>query len=271
MLLRDLQPVDARPLLVDERRDFLALLIGLSDEEWLVPTECGRWRVKDVALHVLDDDLGWLSRERDNDVSGLLTMDGDYRDFVRSLDSKNARWVVGASGLSRRVVIDLLAWSGRQVEDFYAESDLSDDSNVIWASSGAVPRWFDLSRDFTERWVHQQHIRDAVSRPGDHGRFLPAVLRTLVWAFPHQFTAPAHTGTTVRVDLDAGGVWTLTRRSEGWDLDEGSPNAPAAAVDLSDSAGWRLLTGLPVAAPELAASGRRDLIEAALMVRGIIV
>jgi hypothetical protein len=42
-------------------------------------------------------------------------------------------------------------------------------------------------------------------------------------------------------------------------------------VDLSDSAGWRLLTGLPVAAPGLAASGRRDLIEAALMVRGIIV
>jgi uncharacterized protein (TIGR03083 family) len=271
MLLRDLPVVDTRPQLVEERRDLLALLEGLSDEQWLLPTECGHWRVKDVALHVLDDDLGWLSRGRDDDPSGLLPMDMDYRDFVRSLDAKNERWVVGASGLSRRVVTDLLAWSGRQVADFYADLDLGGDSHVIWAANGNVPRWFDLSRDFTERWVHQQQIRDAVSRPGDHARFLPTVLRTFVWAFPHQFTAPADAGITVRVNLGVGGIWTLTRTVQGWDLDEGSPEEPAAAIDLSDTAGWRLLTGRTVATTELATSGRRDLIDAALMVRGIIV
>jgi hypothetical protein len=170
-LLRDLPVVDTRPQLVEERRDLLALLVSLSDEQWVTPTECGQWRVKDVALHLLDDDLGWLSRGRDKDLSGLLTMDGDYRDFVRSLDAKNERWVVGATGLSRRVVTDLLAWSGQQIEDSFAHLDLGGDGHVVWAATGDVPRWFDLSRDFTERWVHQQHIRDAVARPGDHGRF----------------------------------------------------------------------------------------------------
>lgn len=32
--------------------------------------------VKEVALHLLDDDLGWLSRGRDGDMTGLLSAEG---------------------------------------------------------------------------------------------------------------------------------------------------------------------------------------------------
>jgi hypothetical protein len=52
--------------------------------------------VKDVLLHLLDDDLGWLSRGRDADLDGLIPMDGDYRDFVAALNQKvwvsETRW-----------------------------------------------------------------------------------------------------------------------------------------------------------------------------------
>ncbi len=127
-------------------------------------------------MHLLDDDLGCLSRGRDGDLSELLSTDGDYRDFVRALDAKNDRWVVAADGLSRRMVLDLLRWSGHQVDEYYASLDLAVPSGVIWASKGSVPRWFDMCRDLTERWVHQQHIRDAIGKPGEHHRFLPDVL-----------------------------------------------------------------------------------------------
>jgi uncharacterized damage-inducible protein DinB len=98
MRIGDLPASDPRALMADERDDLLSLLVDLSADEWLAPTEAGRWRVKDVALHLLDDDLGWLSRGRDGDWSGLLPTVGDYRSFVQSLDDKNERWVVGSGG-----------------------------------------------------------------------------------------------------------------------------------------------------------------------------
>ena len=40
--------------------------------EWQTTTACPGWTVKDIALHLLDDELAWLSRGRDGDLSGLI-------------------------------------------------------------------------------------------------------------------------------------------------------------------------------------------------------
>lgn len=56
--LADLPVHDPRESISSERNDLLVLLEDLSDSDWLAPTEAGHWRVKDVALHLLDDDLG---------------------------------------------------------------------------------------------------------------------------------------------------------------------------------------------------------------------
>lgn len=270
MELSDLPTQDVRPTIAVEREELLAVLGSLTADEWLSATEIGHWRVKDVALHLLDDDLGWLSRGRDGDLSGLLPTDGDYREFVRSLDAKNERWVVGAVGLSRRVVVDLLRWSGEQVNAYYASIDLDGPSGVIWASGSSVPRWFDLCRDLTERWVHQQHIRDAVGQPGSHDRYLADVLRTFVWAFPHQYTAEAPEDSVVQIDLGAGGTWHLRREDARWVLEAGAGERPTATIAVPESMAWRLLTGLDVPDEAITTSGPGDLVRPLLEVRGII-
>jgi uncharacterized protein (TIGR03083 family) len=270
--LADVPVRDVRPLLTEERADFLALLASFGDVDWAEPTEAGRWTVKDVALHLLDDELGWLSRGRDNDMSGLLDDAGDYRQFVAALDAKNQRWVDGASGLSHRVLKDLLEWSGRQVDQYCASLDLREPSRVIWAGADPVPLWFDLAREFTERWVHQQQIRDAVGLPGSHDRFLPDVLRTFVWAFPSQYRPEAAPGTTVQLDFGhTGGAWMLTREDGRWVLDEGNARLPAASLQMAPQLAWRQLTGLPVSAGQYAAEGDDSLVGPLLAVRGIIV
>jgi hypothetical protein len=267
----DLPVRDPRPSLAAERADLLDLLAGLGEEEWSAPTESGHWRVKDVALHLLDDDLGWLSRGRDADDSGLLSTDGEYRDFVRALDEKNEQWVLGAAGLSQRVVVELLQWSGIQVAEYYDSIDLGAPSGVIWASGGAVPRWFDLCRDLTERWVHQQHIRDAVGEQGTHARFLPNVIGTFVWAFPYQYEATANEGTTVQLQFGASGSWHLERGNESWHLETGLATSPLASLTIEDSMAWRQLTGLPVPDGAIVLHGNQSLARALLDVRGIIV
>jgi len=272
MRLRDLAAVDVRPLLVSERQDLLALLRGLDGSDWETATAVPDWRVKDIALHVRDDDLGWLSRGRDAELSGLLDDTGDYRDFVGALARKNGAWVAGAYGLSQRVVCDLLEWSGREVDGFYAAIDLSMDSKVIWAENEPVPAWFDLARDLTERWVHQQQIRDALRCPGHHAdKYLDVVLRTFVWAFPHQYAAEAESGTMVELDLGGDRVWTLTRIADAWDLEHGVADLATARVRIDGDAAWRVLTGADFDPRQVQWEGNEGLAQAALDVRGIIV
>jgi uncharacterized protein (TIGR03083 family) len=267
----DKTPVrDVRPLMGEEQASLLALLASLQDADWAAPTEAGRWTVKDVALHLLDGDLGQLSRGRDGDHAGLLDSSGDYRQFVAALDAKNQRWVDGASGLSHSVIRDLLAWSSEQVQQYYASVDLREPSIVSWAGDDPLPRWFDLAREFTERWAHQQHIRDAVGEPGTHDRFLPEVVRTFVWAFPHQYRPEAEPGTTVHLDFGTGGSWILTRDAGAWVLDEGAAHHPAASLRMPAQLAWRQLTGLPVLAGQYVTAGDDSLVSPLLEVRGII-
>jgi uncharacterized protein (TIGR03083 family) len=270
MTVWTVEPLDLRETLREERHDLLSLLDGLADAEWLTPTPCLGWRVKDVVLHLLDDDLGWLSRGRDGDLDGLIPMDGDYRDFVVALNQKNQRWVDASQGLSHALVRQLLAWSGEQVAAYHDTLPTIEPAGVIWAG-GEVPRWLGLGRDFTERWVHQQQIREAVGRPGGHRRLLPVVLSIFVWAFPHQFRPQIEVGTAVNIDFGTDARWHLFRRDHGWDLEVGLDGSPAAAISTDADTAWRLLTGVPISRGTVTTSGPAHLAQPLLEVRGIIV
>jgi hypothetical protein len=106
--------------------------------------------------------------------------------------------------------------------------------------------WFDIAREFTERWHHQQQIRDATGRPPLYDAyFLAPVLDTFVRALPHNFrhvVAPA--GTVVRFEIsgEAGGVWFLHRMERAWTLVPESRAEPATDVILPQDTAWRLFT-----------------------------
>ncbi|WP_269048269.1 DinB family protein [Paenarthrobacter sp. Z7-10] len=133
-----------RSYLKEERSELLQLLSSLTAEEWMLPTAAAEWNVKGVVLHLLDDDLGWLSRLRDRELSGRLDVH-EYRSFVDALNAKNQRWILGTWGLSPRVIIDLLEWSGNEMDRWWATIDLMDSGGVNWASDGEVPRTLDIA------------------------------------------------------------------------------------------------------------------------------
>ena len=195
MLVSEAPVADVRPLLGQERAGLLELLTALDPAEWTCLTPVPGWRVKDIALHLLDDDLGWLSRERDRDKSGLIDPSGEGS-LVEALADKNQRWIEAATGLSLRLTCELLEWSGRRLDEFLVTADLAAPARVSWASDDAVPLWLDLAREFTERWVHHRQICEGLGRGGDGlDQYLEVVLNTFVWAFPHQYRVDAEPGT----------------------------------------------------------------------------
>jgi uncharacterized protein (TIGR03083 family) len=272
MRIWEVPVVDMRGLLTAQRGRLLSLLTSLGDAQWAAPTAAPGWSVKDIALHLLDGDLSWLARNRDRGRTGIISVPADHQEFVHRLAQHNQRWVDGARPLSPRLITDLLGWSGGQLDAYLAAVDLARPSSVYWA--GEVPLWFDLAREFTERWVHYQQIREAALPAGhDQGQdeYLPLVLRTFIWGFPHQYRVPAPAGTVIAVEIPGIGAWTLTRTATGWSLDEGQAAAPTASLRISGEAAWRLLTGARYDIGQVRLSGDPALAEPLLQVRGIIV
>lgn len=223
-------------------------------------------------MHLLDDDLGLLSRNRDGDSTGLLDA-ADHETFVRALAAKNQRRIDGAQTLSHRAIIDLLDWAGSEVDAYYSTVALTGYGHVSWASDEPVPIWLDMAREFTERWVHQMQIREAVGRVERYAAaYLPTVLRTFVWAIPHQYRVAADRGVRVQIDLGSGGVWHLVCNGKlDWSLNEGPAVSPEAHATIGDDCGWRMFTGGTYSPEGLDLQGPPRLCEPLLQVRAIII
>lgn len=234
---------DLFPGLLDE---LLAILRTLDEDQWRRPTACAGWSVHDVALHLFADDVGILSRRRD----GHRLDEADIRNWdelVAFINRHNAIWVEATRRISPRLLVELLAFTGPQVTATFQSLDPHAlGGPVSWAGDEPAPVWLDIAREYTERWLHQQHIREAVGAPLlEDPHYLAPVLATFVHALPvayNQTTAPEGTLVALTLSGPAGGDWTLRRDEGQWELLAGAAGEPAARVVLPAGVAWRLFT-----------------------------
>ena len=254
--------VDLFPELLD---GLTALLTGLSAADWKAPTACPGWSVHDAALHLLGVEIGNLSGRRDSHRLGE-NIDG-WDELVAFLNHWNEEWVRVARRISPPLLVDLLRLTGDQMNAYFRTLDPHALGGAVsWAGDGPAPVWLDLAREYTERWHHQQHIRDAVGKPGfKEPRFFAPVLAAFARALPRAFepvAAPDGTSVTLTISGDSGGRWSVVRQAGAWVLYAGAPAAPSAGVTLDEDVAWRLFTrGLTAqeARGRAALEGDRDL------------
>jgi uncharacterized protein (TIGR03083 family) len=234
--------VDLFPEILDQ---LLSLLTALSAEEWNKPTVCAGWSVRDVAAHLLGVEVGNLSRRRDGHAAGA-SVDG-WDELVAFVNEWNQEWVRVARRISSRLLIDWLRFTGGQMCEYLRRLDpFAMGSSVSWAGPGPAPVWLDVAREYTERWHHQQHIRDAVDQPGlKDPRFLGPVLETFTWALPRTWrrvSPPDGTSISLAILGASGGQWTLLREEGRWDLYQGAIENPDTEIMLDEDVAWRLFT-----------------------------
>lgn len=281
MPLQPPTPVDTRAMFRPVSTALVELLRALPDAAWGRPTVAGPWVVRDVVAHLLDTTLRRLSFHRD----GMTPPPPDTpiqseRDVVAFLNELNRQWVVAAKRLSPHVLVDLYARASRESADWFEALSLEAPAlfPVSWAGEAASAGWFDLGREFTELWHHQQQIRMAVGAPSlEDPQYLRAVIDVAVRGLPHAFSdATAEPGQTVVLDVQgaSGGQWTLTREGSGWVLAVGAGEAPTTTVTLTDETAWRLLfNALPAdaATRTIRVDGRADLAAPLLRARSVVV
>ena len=241
-MLRAPEPVLVLDLFPAERTALLGLLASLQPDDWLRPTIAGEWTVKDVAAHVVADDLGRVSRDRDGHLQRWVPEDGPLKAYI---DRRNGDWVATMRRLSPRVIRSLLEFGGDETQRLFESMDPSVlGSPVSWVGPEPAPNWLDIAREFTERWHHQQQIREAVGAPIlDDPMFLGPVLATFAFALVPPFRdVEAPTGTTVQLAIEgrSGGDWTLVREGPGWSLRVGRADSPSGTVAMSEDTAWRM-------------------------------
>jgi uncharacterized protein (TIGR03083 family) len=269
-------PVEVLDLFEPERRELFGVLDVLDPDAWAHPTICAGWSVKDITAHLLADDLGRLSRGRDGHRHADRAADEPLGTYI---DRLNGQWVESARRLSPRVLLDLLAMTGEQTLAWFRTLDLTAIGGpVSWAGPDPAPVWLDIAREYTERWHHQQQIRDALGAPVlDDPQFLTPVLATFARALPVSLEgarAPVGTSVTLRITGDAGSDWSVVRDDERWRLVSGVAPAPDVVVTIDQDTAWRRFTrgiGSDVARARATISGDGALADRVLDAVAIIV
>ncbi len=239
------KPVIVASLFPEIHEELIALLKSLSAEDWQKPTVCTGWVVKDVALHILGGEIGNLSRRRDGCEADVSI--NNWEQLVRFINEWNQSWITAARRISPRLLIELLELTGPQMCAFFGSLDpFAMGEPVSWAGEQPAPVWLDLAREYTERWHHQQHIRDAVGQAGlKQAKYLSPVLEAFMQALPRTYEgieADEQTSMTVTIAGEAGGGWSILRENRAWKLYRGAPEKPTAEVIMDEDIAWRLFT-----------------------------
>jgi len=228
----------------------IELLQSLTKDDWYKPSIAKKWQVKDIAAHLLDGNIRTLSLSRDKHQlqPGKPKPINSYEELVNYLNELNATWVQASKRMSPELITDLLASTGRQFCDYIASLDPFEDAifGVAWAGEAVSKNWFHVAREYTEKFIHQQQIRDAVGKPGLFSRelFYPFI-DTFMCGLPHTYrNVQAADGTVIcmHVTTDAGGYWYLTRSNNHWHLAKETDKDIAATVTIDPDTAWKLFS-----------------------------
>ena len=117
---------------------------------------------------------------------------------------------------------------------------------MLFRSQEISPNWFHIAREYTEKFLHQQQIRDAVHKFGIMTRelFYPFI-DIMMYAFPHTFKDTVlDEGTIISIIVSTaiGGQWNIVRTKTGWKLNKDNIQTSDARIMIDPDMAWKLFS-----------------------------
>jgi uncharacterized protein (TIGR03083 family) len=244
----DMQPpLNLLPLIKELDTLLLELLESLRPEEWHAQTVAKKWRVKDVVAHLLDGNIRSISMLRDGYFAEKPSGESP-QDLIDFLNGLNADWVQAMKRVSPPMLVSLHRLTGPQYIEHLADLPPWGEAgfSVAWAGQSKSYNWMHIAREYSEKWLHQQQIREAVHRPAlmERKYFYP-FMDTFMLALPYTFrTVEAPEGVTVVVEItgNIGGKWAVKRKNGEWVLWQPTSELSDARISLPPHIAWKLFS-----------------------------
>lgn len=242
-----LKPIFTAHLFPELEVRLIELLRSLSPGDWEKQTLAPKWKVKDVAAHLLDTETRGLAAVRHGykpENSKKLTPE-KLLALINTLNEEGVR-VYGQ--LRPEELIAKMETASRELADYVQGLDPFALAvfPVSWAGEEESPSWFHTAREFTERWHHQQQIRVAVNKPGIMTPdFYFPVLDCFMRALPFTYrSVTAKTGSLAQFNIagDCGGSWYLSRDASTWSLIASPAGEKISETTIPQEIAWRIFT-----------------------------
>lgn len=228
-------------------RLLIDMLRSLSPADWQRPTVAKLWTVKDVAAHLLDGNMRAISAAQN--YSGKPPQNiNSYHDLVSYLNHLNAVWVDAMDRVSPQQITDMLEVTGPRYHQYLSSLDPFAPAMyaVAWAGEEQSPNWFHIAREYTEKWHHQQQIRQAI---GSDALMTPELFHpcidTFMRALPHNYRSiEAEQGVVlaIKINGNAGGLWHLSKAEYGWQLINEFTGSTDILITLAPETAWQMFT-----------------------------
>lgn len=245
--LDTLPAIEVLSLFPEINKELITLLKSLSPSEWHQPTVLPGRTVKDLVSHILDGSLRRLSSCRDNYQVATNKIESN-EDLVRYVQELNKSWIEATKRLSPQILIFFLELSELWLYEYFKTLDLNGNAkfSVTWAGQWESQNWFDMAREYTEKWHHQMQIRLAVKKAGiSSKKLVHPVIDCFMRGLPHAYhKAPAEEGTGIEFEItgEGGGWWFLEKRKDHWFLVKTLTNKPKTKIKLPCEIAWKLFT-----------------------------
>lgn len=242
-------PIDVIELFPVLNKELVTFLKKLSPDDWQKQTVARLWKVKDVVAHLVDGNNRQISLKRDGWTVEADAEINSYQSLVDYLNRFNADWVKAAKRLSPQMLIEMLEDTNHEVYKIYKSLDPYGISiyPVSWAGENESKNWFDIAREYTERWLHQQQIREAMGDKGIMTRELyHPFLHIFMQAWPFtckDVNVNERTALKTVITGDGGGEWDLKMESGKWQMESGKLNDNIVAETVIDgNVAWKLFS-----------------------------
>ena len=226
----------------------LDLLKSLTEEEWQKQTVAKKWLVKDIASHLLDGNLRTLSISRDKYFGEIPENINSYSDLINFLNQLNMTWTNATKRLSPAVLINLLESTGKEFCEHIQSLNPLENAvfSVAWAGEETSLNWFHIAREYTEKFLHQQQIRDAVGKQALFTKelFYPFI-NTFAQALPHTYRetkAPVNTIVTLIVNTEIGGQWSIIKKENDWQFVDSFEEKATSIIKINPQDAWLLFS-----------------------------
>lgn len=245
--MKQIETIELFPQLAKE---LVTLLNSLNESDWLKPSPIRGRTIKDLVSHLIDGSLRKISIQRDQFDDKTNTPNiNSYGELVNHIQTLNSDWMNVSRRLSPSILIDLLEYSENQFHEFIKTLNPQDKAlfGVAWAGEIESENWFDIAREYTEKWHHQMQIRLALDKPIlMDTKFTEPLYDTFMRGLPHLYKDFTDFEIGDKIKISVTGIlnksWVLERQTEKWIAIDNISEDINSSVELSDSIAWKIFT-----------------------------